>query len=709
MTNAEFRRSSAEGRHASSFFIRALWCSIPHLALGLALPSLVLGDEAAAVDEAPITAADREHWSFRPLVRPAVPAVQDEAWPRNSVDRFVLSRLETAGLASLPEADRRTLIRRATCDLTGLPPTPEEVEAFVADDSPDAYERLVDRLLASDAYAARQAMFWLDLARFAETDGFEHDHVRPNAWRYRDWVIEAMASDMPYDEFVRLQIAGDVFRPDDPQAAIATGFLLCGPDMPDINRQEERRHNVLNELTATVGSVVLGLQVGCAQCHDHKYDPVSQLDFYRLRAFFENAEIFREQPIAGPDERREVERLREARAREWKRLEDALKALENSALERIRRERNDPKLVLERNRLVEQFTKEEHERRTALTEALEQVKRTKLPELPLGRVFQERNGRPEPSYLRIRGDFERRGPEVEPAFLRIASSPGVAPTATAVDGDVAVPRASLARWLTQPEHPLTARVMANRLWQQHFGRGLSTTPGDFGVVGDEPTHPELLDWLAAELVGATIDHRTSNIEHRTDSSGPQPSTRNSQPRWSLKRIHRLLVTSATYRQASRRSHEAWDEQTREVAAARWRRASTEDPENRLFWRMNRRRLEGEAIRDALLFVSDRLTQRRGGPGVRPPLPPELLVTLLKDQWPVTPDEVDHRRRSVYLFVRRNLRYPILSVFDQPDTNASCAVRGRSTTAPQALVLLNSELTLDCAQELAVQVAHDVGG
>lgn len=543
-------------------------------------------EKPVVVPEDPITEYDREHWSFSPLKRPELPAVKNGNWYRTPVDRFILARLERAGLTPLPPADRGTLIRRLTFDLTGLPPTPAEIDAFVDDAAPDAYEKLLDRLLASPAYGERYAQHWLDLARFAETDGFEHDLVRPTAWKYRDWVIDALNRDLPYDEFVRLQIAGDELVPGDEAAAIATGFLLCGPDMPDINLQEERRHTVLNEMTSTVGAALMGLQLGCAQCHNHKFDPLSQADFYRLRAVFEPSELFKH-----------------------------------------------PKF---------------------------------------GRVAQPGAGQPKPSYLMLRGDFRRQGEVVEASFPRIAN-----PWQDAVPPDVqkqsAGRRAALAQWLTRADHPLSTRVIVNRVWQYHFGQGLVRTPSDFGLMGDTPTHPELLDWLATEL--------------------PKQG-------WSLKKLHRLMLTSAVYQQASRPSSPGWSSEQTQAALASWQQSKEEDPSNRLLGRMNRVRLEGEAIRDAMLASADRLSARRGGVGVMPPLPSELLATLLKSQWQVSPDEEDHQRRSVYLFVRRNLRYPLFDVFDRPDTNASCPQRNRSTTAPQALWQFNSEFSLQSSRALA---------
>ncbi len=534
---------------------------------------------AAPIEEPAITAKDRQHWSFQPLTRAEPPRVRTKTRVRNDIDRFVLARLEESGLPPAPEASRETLIRRLSFDLIGLPPTPGEIDAFLADKSPDAYEKLVDRLLDSKAYGERWAQHWLDVARFAESDGFEHDKVRKEAWRYRDWVIRAFNEDMPYDRFIRWQIAGDELAPDNPDAALATGFLVAGPDMPDINLPEERRHNVLNEMTSTVGSAILGLAFNCAQCHDHKYDPVSQADFYRARAFFANMAI----------------------------------APKNRSLHH---------------------------------------------------TFSEKGSEPPVARLWMRGDFRRPGGEVQPGFLRIVSREEDRPAPTPIAGTSTGRRSELARWLTRPDHPLTLRVIANRLWLHHFGHGLVGTPNDFGTQGDKPSHPELLDWLATEL--------------------PRQG-------WSLKAMHRLIVNSAVYRQAGSGSGEHWAERL------------TTDPDNRLYSRMPRRRLSGEAVRDAMLSASGRLNRKAGGPGFRPPLPSAVTVTLLKNQWPVTKDEKEHYRRSIYLFARRNLRYPMFEVFDRPDALASCAQRNTSTTAPQSLTLFNSEFSLARARDLAETV------
>jgi hypothetical protein len=653
-------------------------------------------------------------------VRPEVPALTDAGWCRNPIDRFVLAKLEAAKLSPSLAADKVTLIRRVTYDLTGLPPTPAQVDEFERDDAADAYERLIDRLLASPAYGERWAQHWLDLARFAETDGFEHDYVRPNAWRYRDWVIDALNRDVPLDEFVRLQIAGDELVPGDPASAIATGFLLCGPDMPDINDQDERRHSFLNDMAGTVGSVFLGLQVGCAQCHNHKFDPISQADFYRLRAFFEPAEIFKDHPIElMPPGGTKPQSDRVAQLRK---LEDEIGEIEDAARQRLRVE--NPDFQPKPSDIAKAFTDVEKKRHGEASTALTKIKNASgLAPIPMARVMFEKSAKAKPSHMMIRGDFRRPGPEVSPAYPRIANATEAAVNGPSSSGLTTGRRSQIAQWLTRPDHPLTTRVLANRLWQVHFGQGLSRTPSDFGLMGDEPSHPELLDWLACELAAPTTSPlppgegpRVRERGTTTDPKriGTQPTATpphlnplpegegTKSPPWSLKRLHKLMLTSATYRQRS-----ASDKQVSNLKS-QISDPKSPDPDNRLLSRMNRQRLDGETIRDAMLLAGGRLSDRRGGPGVRPPLPTELVNTLLKNQWEVSPDEEDHRRRSVYLFVRRNLRYPLFEAFDRPDTNASCPRRNRSTIAPQALILLNSEFSHAAARDLAAHVVATAG-
>lgn len=521
-------------------------------------------------DEPAITAEDREHWAFRPLHQPALPPVKDGSRLRNEVDAFIQARLEAQGLTLLPEAGPTVLIRRLNFDLTGLPPTAEEVKAFIKSSQSDpdaAYRALVERLLASERHGEAWAQPWLDLARFAESDGFEHDLERRHAWKYRDWVVASLNRDLRYDKFVEMQIAGDELPGGE---AIATGFLFAGPDMPDLNAQDERRSQLLNNITGTVGSAFLGVTLGCAQCHDHPYDPLSQADFYRLRACFDN---------------------------------------------------------------------------------LPELKRDK--QLPPGYV--EAGTAPVPSHVNIRGDHLRAGPEVRAAFPRIAN-PEDAALSPQPAANSSGQRSALAAWLTRPANGLFLRTSVNRIWQQHFGRPLCGSPGDLGIKGETPTHPELLEWLAAEL--------------------PKRG-------WSLKAMHRLIVLSAAYRQAP---------------------AMGGGGDHGLFAGFPRRRLTGEELRDAQLAVAGRLNLKSGGESVRLPLPPEVSGTLLKKHYKVTADTTDHDRRSIYTFARRILRHPMFDVFDRPDAMASCSRRGLSVTATQSLTLLNSGFSQDMAASLASRLS-----
>ena len=666
--------------------------ALPGLLVLAVTAAALAGDEPGIVVK-PITAEDRAHWAFVPPVRSGSPAVKDAGWARNVIDPFILARLEAEGLAHSPEADRPTLLRRLSFDLIGLPPTPEEVSAFEADRSPDAHERQVDRLLASPRYGERQAQHWLDLARYADTDGFEFDEARPDAWRYRDWVVKALNADMPYDRFVALQLAGDELEPDDPEAVIATGFNRCYPDMVDLNDQGLRRQNALDDITETASLTFLGLTMGCARCHDHKFDPVSQADFYRLQAFFTPARFRDDYPILAPEARAPLE----ARLDDWKRRLAAtqaqilqLEAPARAALapgrppgiddqviaawekDPVDRSPEEVALVFEaaakdkrvdKKALVEALGPEARSRRTEALAALEIERKARPDPPPQARVIDEPGPRPLPTYLRRRGDYYIKGPEVRPAFPAVisAAEPEVRPLARSSGR-----RTALAAWLTRPDHPLTPRVVVNRLWQSHFGRGLVATPSDFGLMGQPPSHPELLDRLASELV----------------SRG-----------WSLKAMHRLIVTSATYRQSSR----APEDQARA------------DPDNLLLGHQARRRLDGEAIRDALLASSGRLNPAMGGPSVFPELPAELTRLSGKGKaWPVSPDPADRVRRSLYVFTRRNLRYPFFEAFDRPDTNASCPKRAVTTIAPQALSLLNGQLALDSSRALADRVALEAG-
>ena len=662
-------------------------CRVWAISLGLILwfvPASTRAEGPSDPPEPSWTAEQRRHWSFVPPVRPEPPVVARRDWVRNPIDAFILKGIEAEGLSPAPEADRVALIRRLRFDLTGLPPSPEEVDAFVADPSADAYERLVDRLLASPQYGERWARHWLDLARFAESDGFKSDKPRPNVWRYRDWVVNALNDDMPYNRFLTLQLAGDEIEPDDANAFIATGFNRNWPFEDNNMVPGLNRHLILDDMTDTTASVVLGLTVACARCHDHKYDPISQKDYYRLQALFSAAQANDTHAVAPPEDqaiqasveadfearvdrvRREIEAIEQPYAADL--LKDKLAKLPaevRSAFEAdpMTRSASDEELL---KKHVKQMTVDPKKMMTAMPDAVRTAWQGRRKEmdaliaqapapLPAASGMSDTGPNPLPVHLLRKGNPNNPGDVVEPGFLSVLGS--VQMPETVATGLTSGRRRALAEWVTRPDHPLTARVMVNRLWQNHFGRGIVATPGDFGTQGATPTHPELLDWLATEMVA-----------------------RNG----SLKAIHRLMVTSATYRQAS-----TVTEKTR-----------TADPDNLLLTRMPRRRLEGEAVRDALLAVSGQLDDRVGGPSVFPDLPPGVDA---KGGWTRSTLAADRNRRSLYVFAKRNLKYPFFDAFDVPDTNLTCPERNVSVNAPQALMLLNSGMVVDQARSLAGRI------
>ena len=607
----------------------------------VALAALLVPAICVPSGAAEYSATERDFWSFQPRSATSPPAVGSD-WVRNAIDAFVLRRLAAAGLQPALEADPATLARRAYFDITGLPPGPAELEAFLNDKQPDAWERLVDRLLASPRQGERAAQRWLDVVRYAETEGFEYDRYLPGLWRYRDYVIDSFNSDLPFDRFVREQLAGDEMVRGGMDLAsnrtllAAAGLHRLGPVRRNAGNQEvaSSRNEVLTERTDIVGSAFLGLTVGCARCHDHMFDPIRQVDYYRLQAYF------------GPSREENTVFEGDGTIDEWqkatKEVAGKMKAL-----------RAEIKLA----------QGEERQRLQAEHDELE----ARLPEPP-PTLATVRNDSENPTRVRLlaRGDHTKPLQPVDPR------PPGVllpedAPT---LPPDIEHPRSRLADWVVDPGHPLTARVAANRIWQDYFGQGIVDTPNDFGFMGGRPSHPELLDFLASELV----------------ASG-----------WSLKRVRRVILTSSTYRQASRNpASEAL--------------ASETDSANRLLWRGPSRRLSAEEVRDAMLAVSGELNLALGGKSVMLPVEEEL-VDLLYDptQWRVPADPAQHRRRSIYLIAKRNLRLPFMEVFDQPALLTSCARREASTHAPQSLELLNGRISNEMADLFAERLAREAHG
>ncbi len=626
---------------------------------------------------------DRRHWAFQPVGR-ITPPPTGQAGAAHPIDRFILAALATNQLQLAPFASREQLIRRVTFDLIGLPPTPEEVEAFVKDSSSAAWEKLIDRLLASPHYGERWGRHWLDLARFAESDGFEHDAARPHSWRYRDYVIRSFNADKPYDRFIREQVAGDELFPDDPDALIATGFNLLGPDMVDSADQIQRRHNTLNDMTDVSALVFLGQTIGCARCHNHKSEPFSQRDYYRLQAFFMPAKFQRDLPVPTAAQRAaheaELKKYNErtaARQQEIAAIEAPHRArLHARKLAKLSEEARLAHTTPREQRTVEMENQiQETDALLKITDAelaksmsveekawhrtlVDELKKFPRPDgLPLAMALQD-GGRAVKTFVLGRGDYNDPRDEVPPGFPEILSRPAVSNPPPELPP---ARRAALADWIASPANPLTARVMVNRIWQHHFGRGIAPMPGEFGTRAEPPTHPELLDWLAGEFV----------------ASG-----------WSLKQMHRLILLSAAYRQSSQPGPEA----------------RARDPQNSGFSRQNRARIEGEIIRDSLLAVSGRLNAAVGGPSVFPPIPAD--ITRTSKNWTSGANPADHARRSLYIFARRNLRFPFLEVFDAPDSNLSCPERGRSTTAPQSLTLLNSDEVMQAAKATAARVLKE---
>ncbi len=608
-----------------------------------------------------------KHWAFQPIRRPGLPAVVNKGWVRNEIDAFVLARLEKEKIAPSPEADRVTLLRRLSLDLLGLPPAPEELDAFLRDTRPDAYEKLVDRLLSSPHYGERWGRHWLDLARYADSDGYEKDNPRPHAWRYRNWVLDALNRDLPFDRFTIEQLAGDLLPGATLDQKVATGFhrntLTNTEGGAD---QEQYRVEACVDRVNTTAKVFLGITLGCAQCHDHKFDPLSHQEYYQFFAFFNSDQ---EVNIPAPLPGKEAEEAR--RKSEYdKKVAELLKGIADYKAKNLPAAQRDweKELKLPALRSVPAKARDillvEPEKRTAdqqksltdyyatidkkvnsLTYELTTYQKA-APTLTLAQSLAL--GKTRPTHIMLRGDFLRPGIEVHqgtPAVLGIPMGSGK------------TTRLDLAKWIVDPKNPLTARVTVNWAWHKYFGRGIVATLEDFGTQGDKPSHAELLDWLASEFVARG---------------------------WSLKALHKLIVTSATYRQSSK---------TRPELAGR-------DQLNVLLARQARLRLEAETIRDVVLASSGLLARTVGGPSVRPPQPAGISELTYGSgiKWAESQGG-DRYRRGLYIWFQRTSPYPMLMTFDAPDANLCCVRRDRSDTPLQALTLLNDRAFVECAQAL----------
>lgn len=649
--------------------------------------------EAGAALPSAAAASSNKHWSFRPIVKPTAPAVKQASWVRNPIDAFVLARLEAESIQPSPEAAKRTLVRRVTLDLTGLPPSAAEVDAFLTDTRPDAYERLVDKLLRSPHYGEKWARHWLDLAHYADSDGYEKDLVRPFAWRYRNWVIDALNRDMPFDQFTIEQLAGDLLPNATVEQRAATAFyrqVLTNREA-GVDREEARFEQNINRAN-TIGTTWLGLTVGCAQCHNHKYDPISQKEFYQTLAFVDGLqERDIEAPLPGElgpylqsrpafdRDRRSVleqhqvakhqavweERMRDAVANpgrniEWDFSVTSYKAMVDNALPLLATP-EDKRSRFDSERLTSYFLRNpgpDFAREILILTCLRDARAeledlySKLPVLTQAYTVVE-NPAGVTTHLAVGGDYKVKGEPVKPGTLAVLPPMEGKPD-----------RLSLARWMVSRENPLTARVVANRMWQEFFGRGIVRTSEDFGTQGDRPSHPELLDWLGSEFM----------------ENG-----------WSVKQLHRTIVLSAAYRQSSKVRPEVLQR----------------DPDNSLVARQARLRLPAELLRDAALSVSGLLDTRIGGPSVKPPQPAGVaeLGYANSVKW-VESKGPDRYRRGLYVHFQRTAPHPQLMNFDAPNSNVACSRRTRSNTPLQALNLLNDPVFLEAAQSFAHRIARE---
>jgi len=706
-----------------------LWINQGAVWEGAAAP--IVSKKTDPLQDAPIRPEERNYWAFRIPVRPPIPAVRGPA--ANPIDAFILSALEKNGLKRAPEADRVTLLRRAYFDLIGLPPTVSETADFLNDQSPNAWEKLIDRLLASPQYGERWGRHWLDVARYADSNGFEHDFDRPNAWRYRDYVIRAFNADKPYSTMLREQIAGDELPHVTQDSLIATGFLRSYAKVGFREKDNpEFRYEYLDDMIATIGRGVLGLTVQCARCHDHKFDPIRQADYYRLQA-----SLFGYVEVDHPLTSKAVADAYQAKVKEIdEKIADlrlALKTLEtpyrNQLLPSKYRllprhlqdavntpeEKRTPGQVLLANQaskmvgfsddeiagVMSPADKAEKQRIRADIAQLEKQRPAPIPvamgvtdgdyrftpdgpgdepapgkgkkrEAIEGSYIHAGPGRYQvpPSHFPIRGDVNSFGPETKPGFVKVityGNPPTELPPATE---HTSGRRLALAEWLVSRENPMTARVAVNRIWYHHFGEGIVSTLDNFGRMGEMPTNPELLDWLAVEFMDRG---------------------------WSMKQMHRLIMTSDTYKMASR----VTDTGILNASVAK-------DPRDNLLWRYRVQRLDAESIRDSILATSGGLNRQMGGPPVFPMLPPGVLKAVSSGIWRQTTDGPAVWRRSVYVYRKRGLPLPMFDVFDLPNQSISCGVRNVTTVPTQALTLMNDDFVLNQAQLFARRLEETAG-
>ena len=638
---------------------------------------------AAPQSHAPpkVTPETMKFWSFQPVRRPAVPVVKDKSWPKTPIDNFILAKLESQNLKHAGPAPKVALLRRAYYDLTGLAPSPKDVETFLADNAPNAFEKVVDRLLASPQYGEKWGRHWLDVVRYAETNSFERDGIKPNAWRYRDYVIDSFNKDKPYDQFVREQIAGDEIANPTAESIIATGFYRLGIWDDEPADKPTARMDELDDIVTTVGQGFMGLTMNCARCHDHKIDPIPAADYYGLLAFFNNITPYSNgssvmEPIVPADQKKAYEQeqlaleqrkhdLRTRISSFHKKAFDAWTPAEKETWEKLRGGDRDDALDA---RILAATNPDDFRIFKRLKKDLAELDKDKDSSIPKALAVKETGPTPVDTFIMKRGNANTPGDRVEPHLPQVLNPPSLKlsrerserspkPKTTGL-------RLQLANYLASPQNPLTARVMANRIWQHHFGRGIVKSPNDFGFGGDRPTHPELLDYLASELV----------------ANG-----------WHIKALHKQIMLSSAYQMAST----AVDE------------SLAKDPQNDLFWRFDMRRLTAEEIRDSILALTGKLNLKMGGPGIYPAIPAAILAGQSRpgEGWgKSTPEEAS--RRSVYIHAKRSLAVPMVAAFDAADTDFSCPARFTTTQANQSLMMLNSDQINAEAKDLATRLKKE---
>ncbi len=628
----------------------------------------------------------RNYWAFRPIKKPAPPKAAFDGWGTNPIDAFIAKRLAAADLRPNKPAPRQQLIRRAYYDLIGLPPTLEEVKAFEADKSPGAFEKIVDRLLALPQYGEKWGRHWLDLVRYAESNGYERDGPKPEAWRYRDYVIRSFNADKPYDRFIKEQIAGDELDTVTADSIIATGYQRLGIWDDEPADPDQAYYDGLDDVVSTTAQVFLGLTVGCARCHDHKIDPIPQRDYYRMMGFFHNTlndiqqHRFKKSPytlntlrvIASEAEKKKHERQKKEHEGQLRALENRIGTFETKITATFSNpEKEDAADKRTRELLLQQkrdkaLSKTELRQYLQAKKELKELRQKKLPQLARALSVLENGNKAPDTFVLIRGNAHAKGDRVRPGYPSVLGFPDPEIPQAPPNATSSGRRRLLADWLTSPKNPLTARVIANRIWHFHFGRGIVRSPSNFGQNGERPTHPELLDWLASAMI----------------ENG-----------WSLKKFHKMLMLSQTYQMSS---------VSNPISRAK-------DPENDLFWRFDMRRLTAEETRDSIINLSGKLNPQMGGHSIYTKVPAEVLATASRpnNAWGTSPPE-DQLRRSVYIYVKRSLHEPMLKAFDSADTDSSCAVRFTTTVPTQSLTMLNSQFVNSQAGAFAERLKKQAG-